>query len=81
MFDNYIIEVRPPCTGVTFQAGIVVRDGRNFTFFAASRVFDALEGQCFDSPKTTEQAALRRIADLTSRRASTRANEPMWSKP
>jgi hypothetical protein len=62
MFDNDIIEVASPSAGVTFQVGIVVRDGRSFTFFAASHVFDALEGQRFDSPKTAEQAGLRRIA-------------------
>jgi hypothetical protein len=39
MFDNYIIEVRPPSAGVTFRAGMVVRDGCSFTFFAASHVF------------------------------------------
>jgi hypothetical protein len=73
MFDNYIIEVRPPSAGVTFQAGIVVRDGASFTFFAASHVFDALEGRRFDSPKTAEQAALQRITALTSRKASAQA--------
>jgi hypothetical protein len=67
MFDNYIIEVRPPTTGVTFQAGIIVRDGRNFRFFAASDIFEPLEGQRFDSPKAAEQAALRRLAKLASR--------------
>ena len=68
MFDNYIIEVRPPTAGVTFQAGIVVREGRNFTFFAASHIFEPLEGQRFDSPKTAEKAALRRLANLAARR-------------
>jgi hypothetical protein len=66
MLDNYIIEVRPPVSGVTFPAGIVVRDGRSFRFFAASHVFSALEGRRFDSPRTAERAALRRIADVTS---------------
>jgi hypothetical protein len=68
MFDNYIIEVRPPTAGVTLQAGIIVRDGRNFRFFAASDIFQPLEGKRFDSPKTAEQAALRRLANLASRR-------------
>ena len=67
MFDNYIIEVRPPTAGVTFQAGIIVRDGRSFKFFAASHIFEPLEGQRFNSPKTAEQAALRRLAKLASR--------------
>jgi hypothetical protein len=68
MFDNYIIEVRPPTAGVTLQAGIVVRDGRNFRFFAASHIFEPMEAQRFDSPRTAEQAALRRLTNLTSRR-------------
>jgi hypothetical protein len=81
MFDNYIIEVRPPSAGVTLQAGIVVRDGRSFRFFAASRVFDPLESQRFDSPKTAEQAALRRIADLASRKASAQAKAQLLNTP
>jgi hypothetical protein len=68
MFDNYIIEVRPPTAGVKFQAGIIVRDGRNFRFFAASDIFEPLEGQRFNDPKTAERAALRRLANLASRR-------------
>jgi hypothetical protein len=71
MFDNYIIEVRPPTAGVTLQAGIVVRDGRNFRFFAASDIFHPLEGQRFDSPKTAERAALRCLTNLASRRPAT----------
>ncbi len=73
MFDNYIIEIRPPSMGVTFQAGIVVRDGGSFRFFAASRAFDALEGQRFNNPKTAEQAALRCIAGMLARKAGARA--------
>jgi hypothetical protein len=68
MLDNYIIEVRPPNAGVKFQAGIIVRDGRNFRFFAASDIFEPLEGQRFNDPKTAERAALRRLANLASRR-------------
>jgi hypothetical protein len=68
MSDNYIIEIRPPSTSVTFQAGIVVRDGRSFKFFAASRAFDALEGRRFNDPKAAEQAALRCIADVVARK-------------
>jgi len=68
MFDNYIIEAKPPNTGVTFQAGIIVRDGRNFIFFAASDIFEPLEGQRFDGPKTAQQAALRRLAKVATHR-------------
>jgi hypothetical protein len=65
MFDNYIIEIRPT-SGITVQAAIVVRDGHGFRFFAATRAFEALEGHVFKSPKAAEQAALRRISDVTS---------------
>jgi hypothetical protein len=68
MFDNYIIEIRPT-SGITVQAGIVVRDGHGFRFFAATRAFDALEGHVFKSPKAAEHAALRRISDVTLPRA------------
>jgi hypothetical protein len=76
MSDNYIIEVRPSSSGVTFPAGIVVRDGRSFKFFAASQVFSPLEGQRFDSPRTAEQAALRRIAEMTSRKPANAGATP-----
>jgi hypothetical protein len=64
--DNYIIEIRP-LSGVTVQAGIVVRDGRGFRFFAATRAFDALDGRMFKNPKAAEAAARRRIAEVTAR--------------
>jgi hypothetical protein len=59
MFDNYIIEIRPRSVAVTVQAGIIVRDGRAFRFFAATDTFNALEGQLFKSPKAAEHAVLR----------------------
>jgi hypothetical protein len=68
MSSNYIIEIKPPSTGVVLQAGIVVRDGPRFRFFSASKAFDALEGQRFDSPKKAEQAALERIAAIAARK-------------
>jgi hypothetical protein len=68
MFDNYIIEVSPPASGLTFQAGIIVRDGSSFKFYAASRLFEPLEGQRFDGPVRAEKAALRRISDLATRK-------------
>jgi hypothetical protein len=77
MSDNYIIEVRPPSSGVTFPAGIVVRDGRSFKFFAASQVFSPLEGQRFDSPRTAEQAAFRRVAEMAVRKPVTDAASPL----
>ena len=81
MFDNYIIEVRPPTAGVTFQAGIIVRDGRSFRFFAASHIFEPLEGQRFNSPKTAEQAALRRLAKLISTARSGRSEHRISESP
>jgi hypothetical protein len=55
MSDNYIIEVR------TGAAGIVVRDGHKYRFFAASHSFNELEGHLFKSPKEAEKAALRHV--------------------
>jgi hypothetical protein len=63
MSDNYVIEVRPKSAGTTVQAGIVVRDGNGFRFFAAARAFDSLEGQIFKTPRAAEHAALHR-ADM-----------------
>jgi hypothetical protein len=45
MYDTYIIETRKGA------AGIVVRDGRGFRFFAATHDFNGLEGQVFGTPK------------------------------
>jgi hypothetical protein len=62
IFDNYIIEIRPPSAGRTVQAGIVVRDGHGFRFFAAADAFYALEQRLFKNPKAAEEAALRSFA-------------------
>ena len=63
MFDNYIIEVRPGAEGVTVQAGLVVRDGRWFRFFAATPAFYRLEGRLFDNPRAAQRAALQRVLE------------------
>lgn len=63
MFDSYVIEISPESAGATVQAGIVVRDGQGFRFFAASRAFASLEGQIFKNPRAAEHAALHR-ADM-----------------
>jgi hypothetical protein len=55
MFDSYVIETRKGA------AGIVVRDGRSFRFFAATRDFGSLEGKLFASPKEAEAAAVRQV--------------------
>ena len=61
MSDNYVIEIRPKSAGITVQAGIVVRDGEGFRFFAASRAFHTLEGQIFKNPRAAERAARERV--------------------
>jgi hypothetical protein len=63
MFDNYIIEIRPVPEGVTVQAGLVVRDGRGFRFFAATPAFNRLEGRLFDSPRAAQRAALGQVLE------------------
>lgn len=67
MSDNYIIEVRSKSLGITVRAGIVVRDGHRFRFYAATRAFNSLEGQLFKSPKAAEGAALRHIVETSTR--------------
>jgi hypothetical protein len=83
MFDNYIIEVRPPTSGLTFQAGIIVRDGGSFRFFAASRLFEPLEGRRFENPQKAEKAALRRMTDVASRKiaSTTKTEQEAWNRP
>jgi hypothetical protein len=58
MYDTYIIETRKGA------AGIVVRDGRGFRFFAAAHDFNSLEGRIFGSPKEAEAAALRHVGSI-----------------
>jgi hypothetical protein len=69
MSDNYIIEIRPKSAGVTVQAGIVVRDGRGVRFFAATDVFNSLDGQLFKTPRAAELAALRCVTQVASPKA------------
>jgi hypothetical protein len=57
MSDSYIIEVG------NGAAGLVVRDGGRFRFFAASSEFAGLEGLSFRNPREAEKAA-RKQADL-----------------
>ena len=45
------------------QAGLVVRDGRWFRFFAATPAFGRLEGQLFDNPRAAQRAALRQVME------------------
>jgi hypothetical protein len=62
MSSAFIIEVR------SRAAGIVVRDGRQYRFFAASHDFNGLEGRDFRSPSDAQKAAQRHAAELGSRR-------------
>jgi hypothetical protein len=64
MSDNYIIEIRPTAAA-TVQAGIVVRDGHRFRFFAATHAFNPLEGHLFKSPREAERAALRHVTGVS----------------
>lgn len=68
MLDAYIIEV----SGRT--AGIVARDSRDdaFNFYAAARMFEAMEGKSFLDPVAAETAALH----LARHGSSPRRREP-----
>jgi hypothetical protein len=57
MSHAYVIEVRSQ------TAGIIVRDGRDYCFFAATQAFNALEGHTFASPKEAEKAVFRYAAE------------------
>lgn len=53
MSHAYVIEIHSQ------TAGIIVRDGREYCFFASDCDFDALEGRSFPSPKEAEKAVFR----------------------
>jgi len=67
MSSNYVIEIRPEPVGRTVQAGLVVRDGPGFRFFAATQDFHSLESQIFKNPQAAADAALRHVADQRAR--------------
>ena len=56
MSHAYVIEVHSQ------TAGIVVRVGRDFCFFAATHDYNALEGRTFASPRAAEKAAHQHAA-------------------
>jgi len=76
MFDNYIIEIRPRFLAVTGQAGIIVRDGRAFRFFAATDAFNTLEGQLFKSQRAAEHAVL--VCTGTALHKPSMSDIPAW---
>jgi len=55
MSDNYIIEVRSKSLGITVRAGVVVRDGHRFRFYAATRAFNSLDGRCLKGGNPRKQ--------------------------
>lgn len=59
MSNAFIIEVH------SNAAGIVVRDGRTFRFFAANRDFYELDGRNFHSPLAAQKAANGHFNSLT----------------
>jgi hypothetical protein len=69
MSPAYIIETR------TEVAGIVVRDGRGFRFFAAGPEFNGLDGRLFATPRAAEAAAFDHLYGLNAR-GRTASNRP-----
>ncbi|MBB1092807.1 hypothetical protein [Rhodopseudomonas pseudopalustris] len=61
MSDAYVIEVH------SRTAGIVVRDGRNYCFFASHHDFNSLERRSFGSLVAAQKAATRCAQDLRPR--------------
>jgi hypothetical protein len=61
MYEAYIIETRKGA------AGIVVRDGRGFRFFAATHALNSLDGQLFATPRAAENAANALLNGLDAR--------------
>jgi hypothetical protein len=62
MSDAYVIEVQAR------TAGIVVRDGRKFCFFAAHHDFNSLERCSFGSLAAAQKAAIRCANEGRNRR-------------
>jgi hypothetical protein len=59
--STYIIETSKGA------AGIVVRDGRGFRFFAATSEFSGLDGRLFATPRAAEAAAFDHQHGLNAR--------------
>jgi hypothetical protein len=55
MSDNYIIEVRSKSLGITVRAGVVVRDGHRFRFYAATRASIPLMAGCLKAGNLRKQ--------------------------
>ena len=59
MSDTYIIEVGSQ------PAGIIVRSGSGYRFFAASHRFNSLEGRIFRNAREAERAARQLVSGMT----------------
>ena len=60
MTQSYIIEVSSQA------AGIVVRSAGGYVFFAASRLFNSLDGRLFRTAREAERAAARLATGVTA---------------
>jgi hypothetical protein len=70
MSQNYIIEVREQA------AGIVVRNGRKYRFFAATHAFNPLEGRLFKNPGEAQRAANLHLSSLEQARRQSALGGP-----
>lgn len=68
MSDAYVIEVQAR------TAGIVVRDGRKFCFFAAHHDFNSLERCSFGSLVAAQKAAMKCANESRSQRLQRRTS-------
>ena len=75
MFNSYIIEVGSE------PAGIIVRDGRGFRFFASAKPFYELEGRFFGTPRDAQTAALRRAESCGEKSHRKAASAPGGRPP
>jgi hypothetical protein len=71
MSSTYIIETQKGA------AGIVVRDGRGFRFFAAQRAFNSLDRHLFATPRAAEAAARDCVCGANRTRERRRAPNPI----
>lgn len=64
MSKAFVIEARSDA------AGIVVHDGRQYRFFAATYEFHGLEGRNFRSPADAQRAVQQHLSVLDNKRAA-----------
>lgn len=61
MTDAYVIEINDEA------AGIIVRTGRDYSFYASNPLYAELEGVTFSSPSKAEHAARKLIRPAPAR--------------